>query len=217
MRQRGEHITKKSPGVVMGHALSHPLRVRILMSMNAPVRTLSPKEFSDESAVSLGSSSYHFRILRKAGCIEISDEVPKRGATEHRYLPVKRAMAWTREWENLGSVVKQNLAASALRGAVELIGEAVDEGTFEALPDSILAWDAMWVDQEGWDKSKAIVERALTELIAVSDECRDRIADLPPEKVFLNSYVMATFESPRSEESLRAAGLPIGRRRAQST
>src|SRR3954452_3411551 len=99
MRQRGEHISSTSASVVMGKALSHPLRVRILMGMNAPPRMLSPSEFSEEARVSMGLASYHFRELAKAGCIEVAEEIRRRGATEHRYLPVKRAMAWTREWE----------------------------------------------------------------------------------------------------------------------
>lgn len=198
MRHRGEHITGRSGSVLMGRALSHPLRVRILMSMNAPVRKLSPVGFSEEVGCSLGVASYHFRQLQKAGCIEVTETVQRRGATEHIYLPVKRAMAWTREWEMLGSVVKQNLAATALSGAVEVIGEAVDEGTFEALPDSVLAWDVMRVDREGWQKAHDILERALTELIGVGDECKERVAELPDEKVFLLSYLMSSFESPEN-------------------
>ncbi|HEU4392267.1 MAG TPA: helix-turn-helix domain-containing protein [Solirubrobacterales bacterium] len=185
----------------MGRALSHPLRVRILMTMNAPIRKLSPSDFCEEAGCSMGLASYHFRELQKAGCIEVAETVQRRGATEHLYLPVKRAMAWSREWEMLGSVVKQNLAATALSGAVEVIGEAVDQGTFEGLPDSVLAWDVMRVDMPGWEKAHDILARAITELIEVGDECRERVADLPPEKVFLVSYLMSSFESPERPES----------------
>jgi hypothetical protein len=196
MRKRGEHISDRSTSVVMGRALSHPIRVRILMGMNAPVRKLSPSEFSEEAGVSMGLSSYHFRELAKAGCIEVVEKIQRRGATEHRYYPVKRAMAWTREWEALGAAVKQSLAATALGGACEVIGEAVDQGTFESLPDSILAWDVMRVDMQGWEKGHAILARALAELIAVGNECAERVAALPPDQVFLLSYLMASFESP---------------------
>lgn len=196
MRQRGEHISARSTSVVMGRALSHPIRVRILMGMNAPVRKLSPSEFSEEAGVSMGLSSYHFRQLAKAGCIEVVEEIQRRGATEHRYYPVKRALAWTREWETLGAAVRQSLAATALGGACEVIGEAIDQGTFEGLPDSIMAWDVMRVDTEGWEKAHAILARTVTELIALGDECAERVTDLPPEQVFLVSYLLSSFESP---------------------
>ncbi len=96
----------------------------------------------------------------------------------------------------LGSAVKQNLAATALSGAVEVIGEAVDSGSFESLPDSVLAWDVMHVDMEGWEKAHGILKRALEELIEVGEDCKKRVDDLPEDKVFLLSYLMSSFESP---------------------
>jgi hypothetical protein len=200
MTQRGEHISSRSTSVVIGRALSHPIRVRILMGMNAPARMLSPSEFSEEAGVSMGLSSYHFRELAKAGCIEVAEKIQRRGATEHRYRPVERALAWTREWEVLGPAVRQTLAATILGGACEVIGEAIDQGTFEGLPDSILAWDVMRVDMAGYQKGHEIIERAMGELIALSDECAERVKGLPPEQVFLVSYLLSTFESPERVE-----------------
>jgi len=205
MRKRGDHITQDSPAVVMAKVLSHPVRVRILMKMNAPLRALSPIEFSEESDVELGLVAYHFRKLEKWRCIKIADEIKRRGATEHRYVPTKRAMAWTREWEDIGPYVKQNLAASALRGAVEIIGEAVDQGTFEGLPDSILAWDVMRVDKRGWEEVHAIWEKALVETLKVGDECRERFETDPSAAAgtSLISYLVSTFESPEPAETGR--------------
>lgn len=200
MRQRGEHISSGSTSVVMGRALSHPVRVKILMRMNAPLRKLSPSEFSEEAGISMGLSSYHFRELAKAGCIEVVEKIQRRGATEHRYYPVKRALAWTREWEALGPAVRQALMATALGGACEVIGEAIDQGTFEGLPDSIMAWDVMRVDVEGYEKGHEIIERAVGELIALGDECAERVKDLPPAQIFLVSYLLSTFESPKRLE-----------------
>lgn len=119
----------------------------------------------------MGLSSYHFRELAKAGCIEVVEKVQRRGATEHRYYPVKR-----------------------------VIGDAIDQGTFEGLPDSIMAWDVMRVDMQGYDKGHGIIERAVGELIALGDECADRVKDLPSEQAFLVSYLLSTFESPDRPE-----------------
>ncbi|HVO55608.1 MAG TPA: helix-turn-helix domain-containing protein [Solirubrobacterales bacterium] len=198
----GEGISENSPAVLMARALSHPARIRILTHMNAPRRQLSPSKWSEEVDMPLSRAAYHFRQLAKNGCIEIVETIPRRGATEHVYQPVKRAMAWSREWEALGSAVKQTLAASALRNAVEVIGEAIDGGTFEALDDSILSWDTMRVDDEGWEKANGILARALGELLAVAEECEERVADLPPEKVHLISYLVSSFESPRRANEL---------------
>lgn len=186
--------TRAGSSVGVARALSHPTRVRILMSMNAPRRRLSPKEFCDETGLPMGHASYHFRELAQAGCIELVGQAQRRGATEHYYYPVERAMAWTREWESLGPAVRQNLAATALRGWVEAVGRAVDTGTFEALPDAHLSWDTMRVDAEGWKEVTSIMEEALTRLMEVGAQSAERISDDNPS--FLVSTALAAFEAP---------------------
>lgn len=182
-------------GIGIARALSHPTRVRILMSMNAPRRRMSPKEFCEETGIPMGHASYHFRELAQAGCIELVGEVPRRGATEHYYFPVERAMAWTREWESLGPVVKQNLAATALRGWVEAVGDAVDAGTFETRPDSHLSWDTMRVDARGWEDVTSIMNEALERLLEVGVESAERLRE-EEEPGFLISTALAAFEAP---------------------
>lgn len=197
MGPHADHVTEKSPSVVMGKALAHPLRVRILTAMNTPLRRLSASEFSEETGEGLGTVAYHFRKLSKWGCIDEVDTIQRRGATEHVYYPTKRAMAWTREWEGLGPAVRQSLAASALRASVEAIGEAIDQGTFEALPDPILAWDVTEVDETAEKEIHDIWERALLETLNVAVDCEERIKEDPEIKTRLLGYLMSTFEAPK--------------------
>lgn len=187
--------TRGTSSVGIARALSHPTRVRILMSMNAPRRRMSPKEFCEETGIAMGHASYHFRELAHAGCIELVGEIARRGATEHYYFPVERAMAWTREWESLGPVVKQNLAATALRGWVEAVGDAVDAGTFETRPDSHLSWDTMRVDARGWGDVTTIMNEALQRLLEVGGESAERLRD-DEGSGFLVSTALAAFEAP---------------------
>jgi helix-turn-helix protein len=204
MRERGDHLSDRSPSVLMGKALSHPMRVRILTGMNAPERRLSASDFSDETGLPLSTVAYHFRKLHKYGCVELVDTFQRRGATEHVYRPTKRAMAWTREWEDLGPHVRQNLAASALRASVEAIGEAIDQGTFEGLPDPILAWDVMRVDDEAEKQVHMIWERALVQTLKVAEACDQRLADAPETPTRLLGYLMSTFEAPERPEASSA-------------
>jgi hypothetical protein len=193
-------MSDKGGGLARARALSHPIRVGILMRMNAPTRTISPKVFSEESGQALGTCSYHFRTLEKAGCIEVVDQVPRRGATEHIYSPVRRAMAWTREWESLGPAVRQSLTASLLGGAVERIGNAIDSGTFDSRDDSHMSWDTAWVDEEGWQRLHMIFQRALEEALIITTEATERVAELPPAHRFLVTFLISTFESPPADD-----------------
>lgn len=64
-------------------AIGHPLRLQILALANQ--RTISPSEYSEEMGASLSTVSYHFRKLADLGFLELVEEIPKRGAREHRY------------------------------------------------------------------------------------------------------------------------------------
>lgn len=188
--------SRSKAALTLAKALCHPARVRILTEMNAPLRRMSPVQFADRHAEHLGTIAYHFRILRQAGCIRVVEENMRRGGTEHVYEPVKRAMAWKREWEDLGPFFRDNLAAAALREAVEAVGCAVDSGTFAARDDSVLAHDTLWVDEEGLAEIQAMFLRQLQELVITSEQIHQRLQENPTRPKFLMSYLMASFESP---------------------
>jgi hypothetical protein len=182
------------PQAVMGRAMAHPTRIGILMRMNAPRRPLSPSMYSEESGERLATSSYHFRELAKMGCIELVRTQQRRGATEHYYAPTKRAMAWTKAWKALPDWIKQNLSATALRGLVEAVGEAIDSGTFEAREDSHLSYDAIWVDEQAWRELTALFNQTLEEAISIGDRAEKRIS--ADGAGFVATYALTCFESP---------------------
>jgi DNA-binding transcriptional ArsR family regulator len=76
-----------SPDAKTARVLSHPLRPQIL---DVLVRRgeASPNEIATELGVPLGTLSYHTRLLRDHGWIELVREVPRRGAVEHFYRAV---------------------------------------------------------------------------------------------------------------------------------
>jgi hypothetical protein len=175
-------------------ALAHPTRVRILMAMNAPQRTMSPKEFSEETGLPLGSSSYHFRKLAKFRFIRLARTEARRGATQHYYEPVKRALAWTRESESLPPGVLDRLSSTVLRGFVEMAGQSIDEGEFNGRVDRALAWDKMWVDEEGWKQLADLFSKTLRGAMKIEAECAERREN--GGAGFFASYILAAFESP---------------------
>jgi DNA-binding transcriptional ArsR family regulator len=174
-------------------ALTHPTRISILMKMNEPRRRLSPKGYTDESGEHLSNVSYHFRCLSAAGLIKLVDEQPVRGSTQHFYEPVERAMAWAREYAAMSPAVRQNLAATALRGGVEAIGNAVDAGSFDRRTDSHLSYQTMRVDDLGWQELTRLFDRTLKKAMEIGGTAEDRMPD--PDQGFLASYLMSAFEA----------------------
>ena len=196
--------TRSKAALAVAKALCHPARVRILTEMNTPHRRMSPVEFADRHGEHLGTVSYHFRALRQAGCIRVVEENKRRGATDHVYEPVKRAMAWKREWEDLGPFFRDNLAAAALREAVEAVGRAVDSGTFAARDDSVLAHDTLWVDEEGLTEIQSMFLRQLQDLVITTERIHQRLRATPDAPKFLMSYLMASFESPIPDDLMKS-------------
>lgn len=204
---------QRDPATLIARALSHPLRVTILMKMNAPRRKLSPSGFAEETGEQLGTASYHFRQLDEYGLIELVGTKQVRGATQHFYEPTKRAMAWTRAYGKMPDAIKQNLATTALIGAVESIGGAVDAGTFDARPDAHLSFDATVVDLPGWLRMIEIFNGALLKLVKVEKETRERLEEAPDAQTFVASFLMscweaATPDTPPPTETTETGKLP---------
>jgi hypothetical protein len=187
--------------LVLARAMSHPERLRILMKMNTPLRRLSPVEHAREAGVPVNTTAYHFRVLKKAGCIEVVDIQQRRGATEHFYEPVQRAMAWRREWSKFPAIVKENLAAVSLRGFVEAVGAAVDAGMYDKRDESQIANDTFWADELAFTEASRIFDRALKELLTVASEARERLGRNANAESFLLSYGLAMFETAPKKPS----------------
>ena len=177
-------------------ALAHPTRIQILMTMHTPRRTMSPKDFSDETGETIGNSSYHFRKLEKFGFIRLARTEQVRGATEHFYRPIKRALAWTREAESLPPVILDRVAATGLRGLVQDAGEAIDAGTFSEREIRTLAYDKQWSDERAWGELATLFEETLAKALKIGDQAAERREKTGGEGFFLTSYGLAMFESP---------------------
>jgi DNA-binding transcriptional ArsR family regulator len=72
----------------LAKALSNDVRSRALeLLVEGPQ---SPKSIAAKLGLDLRSVAYHVRVLRKLGCIELAETLPRRGAVEHVY----RAADW---------------------------------------------------------------------------------------------------------------------------
>lgn len=71
---------------LLARANTHPLRISILEVLELDEgRCLSPNDLSCELQMPLSNVNYHVTELYNAGLIELVDERPVRGATEHFY------------------------------------------------------------------------------------------------------------------------------------
>ena len=200
-RRRTTHETRPSREagevptgmMAMAVAMSHPLRVRILYAMHSPERRCSATDIADETGIDVKRLSYHMRELAALGFVEQVDERPVRGSLEKIYAPIKLLEAWELEYLSMPPTLKQILAATALKLGVEALGAAIDEGTFDAREDSILAQDTVKVDERGAEEALKILDDAFSALMSVKENAKARLAETG-EKGILISYLFAGYE-----------------------
>jgi DNA-binding transcriptional ArsR family regulator len=80
--------TSKPSEARWAKAISHPLRAAILERLARGVAT--PGELAAQLGAPLGVVSYHVRMLRDYGMVELVRTEPKRGALQHFYRAIVR-------------------------------------------------------------------------------------------------------------------------------
>jgi DNA-binding transcriptional ArsR family regulator len=154
-------------------ALAHPLRFRVLWRLNEV--EASPKELADELGESLPKVAYHVNVLHDVGAIELVRETPRRGAIEHHYRAVTRAVFTDRDWAALPEGIRGQISGSVLERIVDDLRAAVESGTLDTRADRHLSFTTVALDEAGWaeirDMLAKVVERAV-ELNGEADGAR---------------------------------------------
>lgn len=70
---------------VLLRVLCKEIRRDILRALNGKGAAKSPKELAEEISLELGNTSYHTKVLARAGAIELVRTEPVRGSTAHFY------------------------------------------------------------------------------------------------------------------------------------
>lgn len=187
----------------LAKAMSHPLRVRILVETNK--RPMSATEFSNwtNGEVSPSKANRHFKYLEKLECLELVEERPqggrRRGGKEKVYRAVQRSLFDESTWTALPDSLQGGLTGVTITSYLERLAEAVMGGTIDTRGDRHLTWTGMHYDQQAWDE---LIER-MNELFWFSLELRVQAAlrmIKSGEQPIPVTVGMACFESPKDAD-----------------
>ncbi len=194
---------QKTPAQV----LSHPLRVRILEVVNQ--RDISPARFVREQLAgdrldhlgeraAVSHIAYHFRQLEEFGCVEVVEQIPRRGSIENVYRGVSPAYLDDEEWRTLPADQRKDITAVVLQGLMAQAEGAILEDTFDSRDDRWLFWLKMELDEEGWKELTAICHSTMSGVEEVQENAGRRIAagDSVPEPSVPATFAVLGFESP---------------------
>lgn len=189
--------------------LQHPLRVRILEVMCegdlSPVQfikrgMLPPTVKFDSPEAAMSHVSYHFKVLRDAGCIVLVDTKARRGATEHLYRSVALALHTDEEFKAMTFEQRRDISRSTLQMLIARADGAVIAGTFDKRPDRHLSWVPIQGDEEAWTELRELqaesLERAYGIKAAAAARNQDRRDGGKPVKTVPLTFGALAFESP---------------------
>ncbi len=174
-------------------ALAHPVRVQALTILNE--RVASPNELAKELDEGLSQISYHVKVLKDYGCIELVKTEPRRGAVEHFYRATARAFLTDEDWQRLPKSVRPSMSATLLQTIMDDAVGALKAGTFDARDDHHLSWTPVIVDEQGWEDLAAVLSDALDHVLQVQAESAGRLAE-EGEEGLSATVTMMGFEAP---------------------
>lgn len=157
----------------MAKAMAHPVRVDALRILNE--RVASPSDIAAEIGLPVANVAYHVRALLQLGCIEEVETRPVRGALEHRYRAIRRAMVKPDEWESLPTSAWQGMAATIAQNAFFELARSMSSGTFEQRADSHLSYTPLLLDEQGWAHIHRRLDEVLDEAMALQAKCAARL------------------------------------------
>lgn len=156
-------------------AMAHPLRVQILTLTNE--RPWSPSDTAKELDEGLSQVSYHFKVLRKLGCIEVVRTEPRRGAIEHYYKAVQRIIVPEGMAAELPKSARLELLSKVIRDSEKDVHESLKAGTFYERDDLHASWTPMDLDDQGCQDLHARFDEFLEDALKIGGDSANRIAE----------------------------------------
>jgi DNA-binding transcriptional ArsR family regulator len=136
-------------------ALSHPVRMRVLIALSEAVA--SPNELSKQLEESLGVVSYHVKQLEELDCIELVKTEQRRGAIEHYYRATTRPI-FDEGWDQLPREARTQISSAVLSEIWRDVGRSLMAGSFDREPERHLSRTPLVLDRKGWDALNARLE-----------------------------------------------------------
>jgi DNA-binding transcriptional ArsR family regulator len=155
--------------------LAHPLRQQLLIMLHKHGVT-SPRELAELSGERLPNVSYHMRVLRDAGCVELVREEPRRGAIEHFYRASARPILDDAQWAQLPISVRRALFGQTLRELWDDVLAAANTGGFDD-PQAHVSRTWFQLDETAWTELVDVMAGVLDKAFELHAQSAARLAE----------------------------------------
>jgi hypothetical protein len=148
-----------------------------------------------ELGVPLGTLSYHTRLLRDLGWIELVRTAQRRGALEHFYRVVVRPFLDDEQWERLPAGVRRRLAALTVGQILRAAASAASEGGFDR-PGVHVDRVQLELDEQGWRELSDVLTGVLEDAARIQRASNARRSADEPRKPERSELAILHFAGP---------------------
>ncbi|HEY0278281.1 MAG TPA: helix-turn-helix domain-containing protein [Solirubrobacterales bacterium] len=159
----------------LAKALAHPLRVRILTSLNRGIS--SPNQLAQELDEPLGNVSYHVKTLLEYDCVELVKTEPRRGAVEHFYRATERAFFSDADWAKIPASARKGIDGVILEAIGQDATQAMLEGTIDSRTDTHISRNPLVLDDAGWKELSKLLSETLEQSMKIGEGSASRLAN----------------------------------------
>jgi DNA-binding transcriptional ArsR family regulator len=182
-------------------AMAHPLRVRILETLDG--RVASPSEMADELGVPVQNVSYHVHQLASLGLIKLVKKTHVRGAIEHHYRAEERPHITDAGWANVPGFVQEAMVGAWLEQVSGEVNAAAAAGGF-GRSDIHISRTELELDERGWADVARELARALERIDKIQGATSKRLAKTEHAERLRTTAVLMHFERAEVPASRKA-------------
>lgn len=151
------------------YVLSHPLRIRMLVSLNEEGEG-SSSDLAARLHAETKHVAYHMKVLKEQGFAEFVRWEAKGSAAKAIYKAIRKAEFPQEVWEKLPPAAKSSVIVGLFLTSHADTETAVLTGAFELHPESVAAWTTMELGDRNWARLRSVLERALEEALEIGEE-----------------------------------------------
>jgi DNA-binding transcriptional ArsR family regulator len=174
-QQKKEKQEKLTLQVRLIKALAHPMRVAILDLMNAG--EWSPNELKTALKEGLSQVSYHIKVLKDLGMIELTRTEPRRGAVEHFYRAVERAFVPSDVASDIPKVAQRIIGDGILENIAGDVSTSLESGRFYERDDWHVGWLPVDLDDQGCRDAEKLADKFIEDFLELEAESTSRRAE----------------------------------------
>jgi DNA-binding transcriptional ArsR family regulator len=182
----------------LGAIVAHPVRCRLLTIFAD--RVASPNQVSQELGMPVGDVSYHVRTLKDAGVIELVDERPVRGSTEHFYRARSRPLLNDEDYESLSPEDRIGFARTIFQIATAEASVSLESGKFGERHDHHISRVPFSVDEKGWKELATLYRDTLARIFEIQSDSNARLSETgeaPIRGIAFSTF----FETPNGDSA----------------